>query len=312
MTLMNEMNDFDMNLLRVFDALWRHGHLGRAAEELGVSQPAMSHALQRMREQLGDPLFLKVRTGMQPSPRAMELAMVVQDVLSQVRTHLLTAPRFEPAQARRTFTLALSDVGEAAFLPRLLARLMLDAPNIDVRTISARHADLMDRLERGKVDLAIGYFPDLGGSDVFQQRLFRHGFVCLARKNHPVARGRISARQFVELPHAVIQSESRSQELVEEYLRQHGVKRRELLHSPHFLSIPLVIASTDLIVTVPLPVGELFARIADIQVLKPPFPIPAFDLKQHWHRCQHDDPANRWLRATTLELFGEGDSGLPR
>ncbi len=107
-------------------------------------------------------------------------------------------------------------------------------------------------------------------------------------------------------------SESRSQELVEEYLCQHGVKRRELLHSPHFLSIPLVIASTDLIVTVPLPVGELFAHIADIQVLEPPFPIPAFDLKQHWHRCQHDDPANRWLRAITLELFGEDGSGLPR
>lgn len=153
------------------------GPQGRAAEELGVSQPAMSHALQRMREQLGDPLFFKVRTGMQPSPRAMELAIVVQGVLSQVRTHLLTAPRFDPAQARRTFTLALSDVGEAALLPRLLARLMLNAPNIDVRTISARHADLMDRLERGKVDLAIGYFPDLGGADVFQQRLFRHGFV---------------------------------------------------------------------------------------------------------------------------------------
>ncbi|MBP0630266.1 LysR family transcriptional regulator [Cupriavidus sp. AcVe19-1a] len=305
MMVMNEMDNFDMNLLRVFDALWRHGHLGRAAEEIGVSQPAMSHALQRMRDQLGDPLFLKVRTGMQPSPRSVALAPVVQGVLSQVREHLLTAPRFEPAQARRTFTLALSDVGEAAFLPRLLARLMQEAPHVDVRTVSGRHTDIMDQLERGRIDLAIGYYPDLGGSDVFQQRLFRHGFVCLARKDHPIARGRLTAAQFRTLSHAVIQSESRSQELVEAYLRQHDIVRRELLRSPHFLSIPLVIASTDLVVTVPLPVGELFARIADVQVLKPPFPIPAFDLRQHWHRCQHDDPGNRWLRALTQELFGE-------
>ncbi len=96
-----------------------------------------------------------------------------------------------------------------------------------------------------------------------------------------------------------------SQELVEAYLRQHGIARREMLRSPHFLSIPLVIASTDLVVTVPLPVGEPFARIADVQVLEPPLPIPAFDLRQHWHRCQHDDPGNRWLRSVTRELFVE-------
>ncbi|WP_218274027.1 LysR family transcriptional regulator [Pseudomonas sp. Irchel 3A7] len=307
---MHEVNNFDFNLLRVFDALWRQGHLGRAAEEIGVSQPAMSHALQRMREQLGDPLFLKVRTGMQPSPRAVALAPVVQSVLLQLREHLLTVPHFEPASARRTFTLALSDVGEAAFLPRLLARIMKEAPHVDVCTVSARHTDIMGQLERGKIDLAIGYYPDLGGSDVFQQRLFRHGFVCLARKNHPIAQGRISMEQFRALPHAVVQSESRSQELVEEYLRQHGVVRRELLRSPHFLSIPLVIASTDLVVTVPLPVGELFARIADVQFLEPPIPIPAFDLRQHWHRCQHNDPGNRWLRSLAQELFGVADGDI--
>lgn len=302
---MNEMDNFDLNLLKVFDALWRHGHLGRAAEELDLSQPAMSHSLKRMREQMSDPLFLKVRTGMQPSPRAVQLAPVVQAVLANVREHMLVAPPFDPAQARRTFTIVLSDVGEMAFLPQLLARLMKEAPLIDIRTVSPSHRDLMDLLERSKVDLAIGFFPDLGGSDVFQQRLFHHGFVCLARKGHPMVKGKITQKQFRELSHVVVQTEGRSQELVEQYLRSHGIKRRELLHSPHFLSIPMVIASTDLIVTVPVPVGEVFARIADVQVLPPPFPIPSFDLKQHWHRCQHDDPGNRWLRSVALELFGQ-------
>lgn len=302
---MNEMDNFDLNLLKVFDALWRRGHLGRAGEELNLSQPAMSHSLKRMREQMNDPLFLKVRTGMQPSPRAVQLAPVVQSVLANVREHMLIAPLFDPAKARRTFTIVMSDVGEMAFLPRLLARLMKDAPFIDIQTISPSHRDLMDLLERSKVDLAIGFFPDLDGSDVFQQRLFRHGFVCLARTGHPVVNGKISQKQFRELSHVVVRTEGRSQELVEQYLRTNGVKRRELLNSPHFLSIPMVIASTDLIVTVPVPVGEVFARIADVQVLNPPYPIPSFDLRQHWHRCQHDDPGNRWLRAITLELFGE-------
>jgi DNA-binding transcriptional LysR family regulator len=305
MTVMNEMDNFDLNLLKVFDALWRRGHLGRAGEELNLSQPAMSHSLKRMREQMNDPLFLKVRTGMQPSPRAVQLAPVVQSVLANVREHMLIAPLFDPAKARRTFTIVMSDVGEMAFLPRLLARLMKDAPFIDIQTISPSHRDLMDLLERSKVDLAIGFFPDLDGSDVFQQRLFRHGFVCLARTGHPVVNGKISQKQFRELSHVVVRTEGRSQELVEQYLRTNGVKRRELLNSPHFLSIPMVIASTDLIVTVPVPVGEVFARIADVQVLNPPYPIPSFDLRQHWHRCQHDDPGNRWLRAITLELFGE-------
>lgn len=303
---MNEMDKFDMNLLRVFDALWRHAHLGRAAEELGVSQPAMSHALQRMREQVGDTLFLKVRSGMQPSPRAIAIAPVVQRVLAEVREQLLTAPSFDPSLENRTFVIALSDVGELAFLPPLMARLMNEAPNVDVRIISSRHGDLMNQMERGQVDIAIGLFPDLAGSDVFQQRLFRHGFVCLARKGHPaIKKGKITVKQFSELSHVVVQTETRSQEIVEEYLRTHGIRRRELLHSPHYLSIPPVIATTDLIVTVPLPVGMLFSRIADIQVIEPPIPIPEFDLKQHWHRSQHEEPGNRWLRHIILELFGE-------
>lgn len=301
---MQEMNHLDLNLLRVFEAMWRHGHLGRAAEELGLSQPATSHALQRLRVQLNDPLFVKVRSGMQPSARAIALAPVVQGVLGQVRAHLLAERSFDPALARRVFTIAMSDLGEAHFLPRIVARLMKEAPGVDIRSVLPKPAQLTDLLERSQVDLAIGFFPDLQGADVFQQQLFRHGFVCLARKRHPVVRGRITAKQFAALSHAVVQTETRSQELVEQYLQRHGVVRRQLLRSTQFMSIPPVIASTDLIVTVPLPVGEMFAKLVDLQVLTPPFPIPALDLRQHWHRCQHDDPANRWLRGVTRELFG--------
>jgi DNA-binding transcriptional LysR family regulator len=299
------MDKFDLNLLRAFDAVWRHGHLGVASEELELSQPALSYSLKRLRESIGDPLFVKVPDGMQPTARAVHLAPIVQSMLACIREQVLVAPGFDPKSARRSFSIALSDVGEMYFLPKLLGRLMSEAPFVDVRSISMTHRDLMMALQRGEVDLAIGYFPDIAGSDLLQQRLFRHGFVCLVRAGHPAIDGRLTQKQFQDLPHAVVRSEGRSQELVEQYLAQHGIRRRELLRSPHFLSIPMVIASTDLIVTLPQPVGEVFARIVDLQVLQPPYPIPPYDIKQYWHRSQHADPGNQWLRALIFELFAE-------
>jgi DNA-binding transcriptional LysR family regulator len=299
------MDKFDLNLLRVFDAVWRHGHLGLASEELELSQPAVSHSLKRLRERIGDPLFVKVSNGMQPTARAVHLAPVIQSVLASIREQVLAAPAFDPKSARRSFSIAMSDVGEMAFLPKLLGRLMSEAPSVDVRSISMRHRDLATALQRGDVDLAIGYFPDIAGSDLLQQRLFRHGFVCLVRAGHPEVHGKLTQKQFRHLPHAIVQSEGRSQEIVAQYLAQHGIRTRELLRSPHFLSIPMVIASTDLVVTLPQPIGEVFARIVDLQVLQPPYPIPSFDIKQYWHRSQHADPGNRWLRALVVDLFAE-------
>jgi DNA-binding transcriptional LysR family regulator len=180
---------------------------------------------------------------------------------------------------------------------------MSEAPSVDVRSVQMPPRELMVALQRGEVDLAIGYFPDIDGVDLFQQRLFRHGFVCLVRAGHLSVQGTLTKKQFRDLPHAVVQTEGRSQEIVEQYLKQQGIRRRELLRSPHFLSIPMVIASTDLVVTVPQPVGEIFGRIVELQVLPPPYPIPSFDVKQYWHRCQHADPGNRWLRSVVADLF---------
>jgi DNA-binding transcriptional LysR family regulator len=303
--VIEKMDNFDLNLIRVFDALQRHGHVGKAADELNLSQPSVSYSLKHLREQLGDPLFVKVRHGMEPTRRALELVPVVQSILADIREHILTGPAFDSRTARRTFTLAMSDVGEMVFLPKLLKRIASDAPLVDIRTVSTAPKDLMASLQRSEVDLAIGYFPDLQGTDVFQQRLFRHGFVCLVRANHPSIDERLTKRQFQALSHAVIQAEGRSQEIVEQFLKAKGVQRREMLHSPHFLSIPMVIASTDLVVTVPAAVAEVFVRIADVRAIEPPYPMPSFDLKHHWHRCQQNDPGNRWLRSLVLELFGD-------
>jgi DNA-binding transcriptional LysR family regulator len=306
-TLIEIVDNFDLNLLRVFDALQRHAHVGRAADELGLSQPSVSYALKQLRTQLGDPLFVKVRHGVEPTPRARHLAPIIKEILAEVREHVLITPAFEASTAKRTFTLAMSDVGEMVFLPKILKALAELAPFIDVRTVSTEPKDLISALQRSDVDLAIGYFPDLQGTDIFQQRLFRHGFVSLVRSGHPVLSKGLTRKAFESLPHAVVRAEGRSQEIVEQFLRSKGIERREMLRSPHFLSIPMVIASTDLVVTVPKAVAEVFARFADITSVEPPYPMPSFDLKQHWHRSQHNDPGNQWFRALVLALFGDNE-----
>ena len=146
---MSQIDNFDLNLLRIFDALWRHRHLGRASEELGVSQPALSHSLKRLRTQIGDALFLKSRDGVQPSARAVDLAPVIQSLLASVRENVLLAPDFAPLTAQRTFTIAMSDLGEMTFLPKMLASLATMAPGIDVVTVSMPPRDLAATLQRG-------------------------------------------------------------------------------------------------------------------------------------------------------------------
>lgn len=297
------MDQFDLNLLRTLDALWRHRHLGRAADALGMSQPALSHSLKRLREQLGDALFVKTHGGMQPSARAVELAPVVQTLLANVREQILVAPEFDARSTSRTFTLALSDIGELTFLPSLVSQLAELAPGIDVVSVSMPPRDLNGALQRGEVDLVLGYFPDLDGLDIFQQRLFIHGFSCLVSSSSDAAREPLSRERFGLLSHAVVQTESRTHDIVEQYLREHGIKRRELLKCPHFLSIPHVVAATDLIVTVSESIALVCSVDPRLKVLPAPYPFPKYVVKQHWHRCQHDDPGNRWLRALVVQLF---------
>jgi DNA-binding transcriptional LysR family regulator len=294
---------FNLNLLHVFDAVWRHGRLGPASRELNISQPALSHSLKRLREQLGDPLFLKVPNGMQATARAKQLAPAIQSALTNIRHTICTAPCFDPKRATRTFTLAMSDISEVRFLPKLMSRLMSDAPAVKIRSVSLAPKDLMSAMQTGSVDLAIGYFPDIDSSDILQQFLFRDSYVCVVRAGHPSVQGHLTVRQFRELPHAIVNSATRTRGVVEASLRQHKIDRREVLHSTHFLSLPMIIASTDLVVLVPEPVGEMFSRCVDLQVLPPPFPIPSFDIKQYWHRAQHVDEGNRWLRGIVTEMF---------
>lgn len=298
--------DLDMNLLPVVLAVAEERSVSRAAQRLGWSQPKVSIALNKLRVSLGDPLFIRTSHGMEPTPRALSLIAPTKDILERVKSNVLLNENFDPATTTRKFTFALSDIGEMTILPKLLAYLEKYAPFASVASVTLSPDKIADGLESGDIDLAIGYFPDLKKRNFFQQRLFPHNFISLLNKNHPIKGERLTMEEFLALGHAVISAEGRSQEIFEQLLEKHRIKRRVVLFTRHFMSIPFIIASTNLLVTVPYAVGESFAKIANIRLIQPPLEIPSFDLKQHWHRKYHKDNANMWIRSVVFKLYGEG------
>jgi DNA-binding transcriptional LysR family regulator len=298
-----DIRKVDLNLLVVFDVLLRLQSVTRTAEELGMSQPAMSLALNKLRSAFSDPLFVRGSRGLSPTPRAERLAVPVRHVLDQIKNDVLRQPSFEPATTDRTFTFNMADVGELVFLPRLYAYVRTVAPGANIRTVSTPPAQLAEAMRSGEVDLAVGYFPHLQGAAMYQQRLFSHSFVCILRKDHPLSAEQITKKQFLEAEHAVVQQEGKSHELFEEALAAQGLERRIVLSIPHFLAIPLVIAETDLIVTVPYAIGMSFARMANLRTLRPPIQVRPAEVKQHWHARFHHDEVNRWIRGVVAELF---------
>lgn len=306
------MKDFDLNLLRVMVAVYDARSVSRAAQVLGTSQPTVSTALGKLRRAFGEPLFVKTALGVSPTARTHAIAASAREILSQVEAELLPESAFDPATTTSLFTLALSDVGEMVFLPKILARLQREAPRASVRSVALPPEQTGLAMETGEIDLAIGYFPDLDTAQFRQQQLLRHYFVCLLRADHPLSGDKLTMEQFLNLGHAVIRAEGRSQEIFEKYLERHKIERRIVLLTPHFMSIPMIIGQSDLIVTLPHAIGQFFSRIgANVRIVEPPLPLPPIGLFQHWHRSYHHEPRNRWLRKLMAELFNDATDEWP-
>ncbi|WP_118183649.1 LysR family transcriptional regulator [Paraburkholderia phosphatilytica] len=307
------MQDLDLNLIPYLVALDEARNVSRAAERLGVSQPRVSTALGRLREYFDDPLFVRTSRGMEPTPRALALIPAAREALLCIEKGMLEAQEFDPATTTRTFSIALSDVGEIVFLPRLLQLFATRAPLASLRSVSVPPSMVERGLESGDVDLAVGYFPDLGGNNFFQQRLFSHRFICMMRSDHPLAGAPLTLDQFLACGHAVVRAEGRSQEVLEQYLEKRRIHRRAVLETPHFMSLPFILARTDLIATVPHAIGFAYvAEHASITLVEPPLELPRFDLRQHWHRKYHNDPRTVWLRGVVSELFNDALDEWPK
>jgi DNA-binding transcriptional LysR family regulator len=307
------MAHLDLNLLRVLTALDEHRSVSAAAVRLQRSQPAVSSSLGRLRRFFADPLFVRSGNRMQPTPRAIEIMGPVREVLSRIGMEIVAAPVFDPVLSQKSVVLALSDVGEVVFLPALITELRQLAPRASVRSVSVPADDVADGLEDGSIDLALGYFPNLKRHNFFQQALFSDSFTCLLRADHPVKSPRLSLQQFVQLDHAVVRAESRTEEVIERFLVRRGIERRVALTTPHFASIPPIVERSDLIVTVPEPLARYFSTVsARIRCVRPPFDPPRIDLKQFWHRKFHHDARNAWLRALVCRLFQKTRAPRPQ
>lgn len=295
----------DLNLLPIAVALYEERGVSKTATRLGMSQPAVSAALAKLRKAFDDPLFIRTAHGMEPTPRAQALIAPARDVLSRVERDVLSGLAFDPATANVTFTVALSDVGEMVFLPKMLERLRMLAPLAALHSVSPPPRELRDGLETGEIDLALGYFPDLETNNFFHQRLFTHHFCCLLRADCSIGSARLSLKQFLELRHVAVHAAGRSQEIFERFLVRNKVRPKVVLITPHFMSLPTIIGKSDLVATVPHAVGMFFSGSwANIKAVLPPFPdAPRIVLKQHWHRKANHDARNRWLRKLVSELF---------
>ncbi len=292
----------DLNLLVVMGAMAEHRSVTRAAEALGLSQPALSAALSRLRTLFDDPLFVRSGAQMKPTPRALELAAPVQRVLDTVRLDILQRQSFDAATTRRVFTLLMPDIGEVHFLPALMKRLARDAPQAGLRTASLPRNVAAQALESGDADLAVGFFPDLHKAGFFQQKLFDNAHVCLLRRSHPLAGRRLTLKAFLTASHVVVKPEGRAH-VFEQFLQQRGLKRHVVLELSHYMSLLPVLEANDLIATVPRHLAAVCSRYAGLSIADTPLKAPVIAVHQIWHERFHKDPANTWLRQLVQQEF---------
>lgn len=290
-----DIRRLDLNLLLMLDAVERDRNLSAAARRLGISQPAASANLGKLRDFFKDQLFLRTGRGLRPTPFLEEIIIPVRSVLTAIDRDILRKAVFDAADTERLFTITTSDIGVFVFVPPLLRALRAQAPRASLRCVTMHHRQLHEALDRGDVDVAIGYFPDLSSPGIGDHDLVAHPFTCIVRENHPTIGATLTLEQFEKAEHLVITEQGRSQEIAERRIREMRIKRNIILHLNHFMSVPQLIANSDMVAIVPASLGAWYSG-RGLKMIEPPFDIPHIPLKQFWHRRREDEPAMRWLR----------------
>jgi DNA-binding transcriptional LysR family regulator len=301
-----DISKIDLNLLLVLHHLLLKKRVSAVAEVLGMSQPAVSSALGRLRAALGDELFLRTQGGMAPTPYALQLAEPVAMALDGLQQALNVRAAFDPASSTRCFTIAMTDVGEMYFLPVLVDTLTRSAPGVTLQVLSVTQASLKEDMATGRVDLAMGLLPQLQAG-FFQQALFSQKYICLMRQDHPLAAEQpLSLSSFTQAEHVRIVAAGTGHGRVDVALENQKLRRQFRLTVPHYVALGDVLSHSDLLATVP----ERFAdrTLAPFGLIKRDLPIPLAEsaIHQFWHSRLHRDPGHQWLRKFSRGLFGDG------
>ena len=298
----------DLNLLRTLVALVETRSVTRAAEKLGLSQPGLSSALSRLREQLKDPLFLRTSAGMLPTPCAEKIYGLASAFLKEFDENV-EAGQFDAPSFAGEFRLAMGDAGEPDILPPLMNELEISAPKASVRSLTPTADEMPRVLESGEAEIAIGYYPELDGTGFLRQSLFKRSFVCMVRRDHPLRSERLSWEDFAACGHVGVTAPARSLRLLDAFLKDQGIDRRVALLTSHFMSLPPIVAQTNLLAIVPFAMGVQINNVERLRLIQLPFDAPEFTVSQHWHRRFNEQPRHRWLRGLLHRLFYERSGG---
>jgi len=291
------IKNFDLNLLRVFHAIYQTRNISVAATSIGLSQPATSNALKRLRDQCEDPLFIRSGSKMEPTALAILMSQPVQTALNILETCFSGSVGFNPLKSQQRFKILISDVGEMVVFTRLMAVLPTLAPNVSVEALQMPHSEYASMLRNGEADLAIGNI-DFLQSGFYQQNLFKDRYLCIARLDHPTIRGGISLKQYTTLEH-VLSKAGNTEKLLDELLTAQQKHRNIKMIVTNYHVAAMVVCASDLIATVP----EIsIPMINNVQKIPLPIKIPAAQIRQFWHKRAHKDPASKWFRGVIAGL----------
>ncbi|OGA98318.1 MAG: LysR family transcriptional regulator [Burkholderiales bacterium RIFCSPHIGHO2_12_FULL_61_11] len=299
------IKDIDLNLLRLFDAVYRTRNVSRAAESLDLTQPAVSQGLRRLRLLIKDPLFMRAPGGVQPSPKADRLADAVRSALGTIERAFNESVQFEPLQSRRTFRIHMSDIGESRFLPKLMMDLRERAPSVRVETSALTASTIGGALDSGRMDFAIGFLPTV--KDTQHIQLLNDRYVVLLRAGHPFVlkfnRRRKSGTALLadlrQLEFVAVRTHSDTLRILQ--LLQ--LEDRMRLTTEHFMVLPAIVHATDLGVVMPRNIACGFAEGGGYAIIEPRFPLRDFTVSLHWSKRFESDSGNQWLREMMVEMF---------
>ena len=306
------LRTFDLNLLKVFDAVMAERSLTRAAHQLSLTQPAVSNALRRLREALGDDLLMRKGRGLEPTVRALELWPAVQEALQKLQTSLAPSV-FDPATATTSFVLTMADATAAELMPGLVDVITREAPGVTLRVVPLTTRDPRRLLDEGQADLAIGHFPavlaDLtaraqSGEAVsfLHHRLFSGDYVCVMRKNHPLAQGPLTLDQYCAARHMLVSFSGRAFGFIDEALALLRRKRPVVLTVNQFFTAGKVVAHSDLLTVLPRHFVNVTGFVAQLEQRELPFQVPPIQVDALWHQRQNGSSAHAWLRAQVVAL----------
>jgi len=297
-------NRLDLNLLHVFDTIFREGSLTRAAHSLHLTQPAVSHSLARLREHFDDPLFTRQGNQMVPTPLARRFAASMRPGLNQVQSAVNQFHAFDPASQRKTYSLALRDILESTFLPDLMTRLA-GYPDIEIVSQRIPRREMETQLAAGKLDFAVDVLLPVS-EQTSHELLRRDRMVVIARKGHPLTAEPLTMDGYLQARHVLVSSRSEGPGIEDFELSRLGVQRRIRLRCQHYFAACRVVESTDLLLTMPETYARIIADRVEVAVLTPPTELPGIDVHLYWHRPYEKEPALVWLKQQLREVALSG------